>query len=95
MPAVEKTLAIDIGTHPEFDPVTPSNTAELAGYTRRIFVGGAGNLNVERMDGTMAFIQGIPAGTILPIRVRKVRVDDGATPTPGNVTTATNILALY
>lgn len=94
MPAVEKTFVTDLSAFTEYEAATPSNTVELNGISRRLFVGGAGNLNVERIDGTQVFFQGVPAGTILPIRVKKVRVNDGAT-TPANATTATNIVALY
>jgi hypothetical protein len=94
MPAVEKFHALDISVSHDFESVTPSNTEELSGFTRRLYVGGAGNLNVEKADGTQVFIQGVVAGAVLPIRIKKVRVDDGQA-TPGNATTATNILALY
>ena len=86
--------ALDPATHSVFSPVSPSNTADLTLLTRRLFVGGAGNIYVQKADGTPVFLQGIPAGTILPIRIKRVMVNDGNA-TPGSVTTATNLIALF
>lgn len=53
--------------------ITPNDSTDLAKYTRGIWVGGAGNLNVDMMDGTTILFSGIPAGTLLPIGVQRVR----------------------
>lgn len=67
--------------------VTPDNSNDLADPTRGIWVGGAGNLNVDMLgDGSTVLFSGIQAGTLLPIRVRRIRSTN---------TTATLIVALY
>lgn len=68
--------------------VTPNDSTDLAnGPTRALYVGGAGNLYVdmELTGSNVAFI-GVTAGSILPIRVSRVR---------STSTTAANIVALY
>jgi ethanolamine utilization microcompartment shell protein EutS len=52
--------------------ITPSNTANLAGSPRAIWVGGAGDVAVEMIDGSTGVLAGILAGTLMPVRVRKV-----------------------
>jgi hypothetical protein len=69
--------------------ITPANTGSFSQPTRALYVGGAGNLVVEMYDkngntNTLTF-SSVPAGTLLPIRVKQVRTDS----------TATNILGLY
>lgn len=67
--------------------VTPHNTNELTQVTRALYVGGAGDVAVILRDDTVAVtFVGVAAGTILPLRVRLVKVTG---------TTATNIVALY
>lgn len=68
-----------------FSAVTPDNSNDLAYATRALWVGGAGNLSVIDLDGNTVAFTGIPAGTLLPIRVARVRATG---------TTATNIVAL-
>lgn len=65
--------------------ITPSNTANLARSPRAIWVGGAGDVAVEMIDGTNGVLSGIPAGTLMPVRVRKVLATG---------TTATGIVGL-
>lgn len=65
--------------------VTPSDSTGI-GQTIGLFVGGAGNVNVEMSDGTDCLFTGVLAGQILPISVTKVN---------STSTTATNIVALY
>ena len=50
--------------------VTLHDTNELANYTRGVWVGGAGNLKVTMIDGTVVTFSGIPAGTFLPIQAK-------------------------
>lgn len=66
--------------------VTPSDST-LLGSVRALYVGGAGDLVVEFSgnEGTNITLAAVPAGTLLPIRVSRVRA----------ATTATNIVALY
>jgi len=66
--------------------ITPNDSSELDIFTRAIYVGGAGDIKVKMVgSGDNITFVGVPAGSILPIRVRKVYTD----------TTATNLIALY
>ena len=63
--------------------IKDSNNNEI--ISRGVYVGFAGNVACELADGiTITFYQ-VPAGTILPIRIRKLLTS----------TTASGILALY
>jgi len=66
--------------------VTPSDSTPLSNVTRWMFVGGTGNLTVVMNDGTTAEFPGVPAGTLLPVRVSQVKATG---------TTATEIVALW
>lgn len=66
--------------------VVPHDTNELTSYTRALYIGGAGNLVAVFPDGSAVTFTGVPAGSILPIRVKRVNSTN---------TTATNIVALY
>lgn len=67
--------------------VTPSDTVSLAEVCRALWVGGAGNIAILADDDSAAvLISGVPAGTVLPIRARRVNLTN---------TTATLITALY
>jgi hypothetical protein len=65
-------------------PVTPG-ASPLATTSRALWVGGAGNLNVTMRDGTTVLFSGVPAGTMMPLRVTHVL---------STSTTATNIVSL-
>lgn len=54
--------------------------------TRALWVGGAGNVALETVGGDSVTFSGVAAGTLLPVRARKVVVSG---------TTATSILGLY
>jgi hypothetical protein len=78
MPATDKFPAIpqgfaNIGPATRAEAVTPSDVDELASYSRSLWVGGAGNVNVVMSDGTTVLISGVAAGTLLPIRVKQVK----------------------
>lgn len=65
--------------------VTPHDTNEIAA-TRALYVGGAGDLTVKLVnDSSTVALVGVPAGSVLPIRVKLVTT----------ASTATNIVALY
>jgi hypothetical protein len=66
--------------------ITKSDTTVFAQPTRAVWVGGAGNLAVVYLDGTTDTITGVPAGTMLNIRVTQVMSTN---------TTASEISGLY
>ncbi|MEP3347021.1 MAG: hypothetical protein ABJN34_05760 [Litoreibacter sp.] len=66
--------------------VVPSDTTELPHVSRALYVGQSGALSVEMADGGIATFEGVPAGSMLPIRASKVRSSD---------TTAASILSLW
>lgn len=67
--------------------ITKHDTDNIAtGLTRAVYVGGAGAMTVVWMDNTTTTITGIAAGTILPIRIKRVN---------STGTDATNMVALY
>jgi len=64
--------------------VTPSDSTVLD-TTRALYVGGSGTVVVDMLDsGSAISFVGVPAGTVLPVRVTKVKA----------ATTATSIVAL-
>ncbi len=66
--------------------VIPTPDAELEEYSRAIYVGVGGNVSVVMArDSVTAVFVGVPAGTVLPIRVSQVNSIG---------TTASNLLAL-
>lgn len=68
------------------EAVTPSNTVDLVNVSRALYIGGAGTVVVNMAkSGTIISFVGVPAGTVLPIRVSRVRATG---------TTATNIVSL-
>lgn len=71
-----------------FSTVTPSDTVDIPGQEmcRALYVGGAGDVAAVRQDGTAVVFSAVPAGSILPIRCRRVNATG---------TTATNIDALF
>lgn len=68
------------------EAVTPSDTVDLAHVSRALWVGGAGNLQVIMQNGTTLVFSGVAAGTLLPLRVSRVKAAS---------TTATLIVAIY
>ena len=61
-----------------------------------IYIGGAGNVYVETIQGDLVFIESIPAGDIIPVMVRKVLVGAGATGgTPNTLTSASKMIAYF
>lgn len=55
--------------------VTPDNDNDLANAARALYIGGAGsgNLSVITVGGQTVAFAGLSAGTILPVRVARVR----------------------
>lgn len=71
--------------------VTPHDSTDLSFVTRGLWVGGAGNISVEMYDPQSVatktlVIQGVQAGTLLPIRIERVN---------STSTTATLMVALF
>lgn len=73
--------------HPAKDAfdITPSDSADLSTYARSLYIGGAGDVNLDTVQGTTIVFHAVPAGTILPVGVRRVR---------STSTTATDIIGL-
>lgn len=65
--------------------VTPHDSTNISTVARALWVGGVGNVAVEMEDGTTATLTAVPAGTLLPIRAKRVNSTN---------TTATLIVAL-
>ena len=67
--------------------ITPDDSADLARLTRAIYVGVTGNISLilKGDDAAVTFV-GVPAGTILPLRVTRVR---------STGTTATDLVGLH
>jgi hypothetical protein len=65
--------------------ITPNDGADLAVFTRSIYVGGAGNISLVTVKGTTLSFVGLPAGAILPIRAARIR---------STGTTATSLVGL-
>lgn len=65
--------------------ITPNDSADLSLETNGLFVGGAGNVKVDLYDGSTVTLNGMLAGTIYPLRVKRVYATG---------TTATNLIGL-
>jgi hypothetical protein len=68
-----------------FVNVTPSDTVDLARLPKGLYISGAGNVVCQNIDGTSATFTAVPAGTVLPIRAKRVLATG---------TTATGIVSL-
>lgn len=66
--------------------VTPSDTTVFDKPTRGIYIGGAGNIAVRMVSGTVLTFTSVPAGSILPVQVDQVRAAN---------TTASAIIGLF
>jgi hypothetical protein len=66
--------------------ITPNDGADLANATRALYVGGAGNIAVVTVGENTVTFNAVPAGMILPVRVKRVLATG---------TTAENIVALW
>lgn len=75
-----------------FETVTPSDDTDLRHLTCALYVGGAGDLVVQDVGGGVSIFRGVPAGTVLPIRVARIRATAPGSPTIA--TTASNMIAM-
>ena len=66
--------------------VTPSDTVDITDLPDALYVGVVGNVSIKDAAGTTITFVGVAAGSILPIRARRVM---------STLTTASSILALY
>jgi hypothetical protein len=66
--------------------VAPSDTADLSPMARALYIGGAGAVKVDTIDGSTLTFAGLSAGSILPVSVARVYATG---------TDATLIIALY
>lgn len=77
-------------THPAngaFDAFAlKSDTADLTIATRAFYTGSGGNIKVTTLDKQDVSLVGVPAGTIFPLRIRRLW---------STGTTATDVVGLY
>lgn len=66
--------------------IVPSDGADLPHVTRAVYVGTSGQIQAELVSGATVSFASVPAGTMLPLRLRKI-LSTG--------TTATNLVALW
>lgn len=52
--------------------IIPDDAAELACATRALYVGVAGDLRVRMLGGAVVTLTAVPAGSLLPLRLRQV-----------------------
>ena len=65
--------------------ITPSDGVDLPEITRALYAGGPGAIGVILMSGAELVLSGVAAGTLLPLRARRVKATG---------TTATAIVGL-
>lgn len=65
--------------------VTPSDSSDLAVSADALFVGGAGDVQVDTVNGDNVTFTGLSAGQVLPVKVARVYSTN---------TTATEIIGL-
>ena len=66
--------------------VTPNDSADLTNTARALYVGGTGNVKVDTAAGDTVTFSSVPAGAILPVRVKRVY---------STGTTATTIVSIF
>jgi hypothetical protein len=52
--------------------ITPDDGQDLAVATRAVWVGGGGDLRLRMLGGAEVTLQGVAAGSLLPLRVARV-----------------------
>lgn len=53
-------------------PVTPNDGADLSEYYRALYIGVGGDLTCQMNDDTQVTFVAVPAGSVLPVRVKRV-----------------------
>lgn len=66
--------------------ITPNDSADLTRFTDGLYIGGAGNVNVDMISGETVVFTALAVGVIHPLQVKRVR---------STSTTATNIVGVY
>jgi hypothetical protein len=66
--------------------ITPSDSADLATASKRLWIGGAGAVALITVGGSTVTYTAVPAGTYLQVRAARVK---------STGTTATNIIAEF
>jgi hypothetical protein len=79
MAAVDKTFGGRGEPAVYAEAVTPSDTDDLVAVSRALYIGGAGDVVVTMLGGGDVTFKAVPVGTILPIRVSRVKAATGAT----------------
>lgn len=69
-----------------FFSITPSDVSNFTQQARGIYVGVGGDIAVVSAQGTVVTFKNAVAGTILPVRCKRVNVTN---------TTATNLVGLF
>lgn len=67
-------------------PIVPDDGADLPVLPRALYVGQGGTVAVRMAGGQDVSFEGVPGGTVLPVRARRVRASG---------TTAAAIVALW
>lgn len=83
--ALSKRSHVNEGGATDALAVTPNDSTDLSQAARALYIGGAGNVVVDTLDGTTITFSGATAGSVIPCAVKRVR---------STSTTATNIVAL-
>jgi len=66
--------------------ITPSNTVNCDFATRAVYIGGTGDLAAVTINDEVVTFVGIPGGTLLPLRLKRVN---------STGTTASALVGLY
>lgn len=73
-------------TSDEYAPITKSDTVSFGKLTRWIYTAGGGDIVAVMQDDTTCLFSALPAGTLLPIRAKRVN---------STSTNATGMVALF
>lgn len=95
MPAAKKYSNSDPGVSAPAGrllAVTPSDSSELTECSRGLYCGSGGTIVVIDEYDNEAIFTSVPAGAVLPVRVKQVRANSISSPTVA--TSATGIIAL-
>jgi len=68
------------------EDVTPDDGSDLATVSRALYIGMSGNLTVVMAGEQTVMFAGVPSGTFMPIRVKRVKASG---------TSASQIINLY